>query len=97
MPDDYWVSLSRTPDGHFIITTDPTVPLAHDCVTTFSEGQEATVFIRLDVVHKGRTFPVWYCDNEGRANEADWQKVIDERKPEIVEALRHRETKNIQK
>jgi hypothetical protein len=88
MPDDYRIALSRTPDGQVIVTTDPEVPLAHACIVGPRDGPAGTVFIRLDVSHKGRQFPVWYCAAEERAAAADWQQVIDERRPEIIEAIK---------
>jgi hypothetical protein len=97
MPDNYLISLSRTPDGHLIVTTDPTVPLAHECVAAHLGGKEASVFIRLDIVYKGKAFPVWYCDSEAQADEAAWEKIIEARKPEIIEALKQRELRAIQK
>lgn len=88
MSNDYIISLSRTPDGQLIITTDPTIPMAHECILGQWESQTGTVFIRLDIIHKGKAFPVWYCDADDQADQTDWQKVIERRRPQIIEALK---------
>jgi hypothetical protein len=87
MNDDYEISISRTPDGKLIVTDDPNVPLEPDCVVESPEQDSSIVFIHLYVIHKGRHVPVWFCLSEETAQSDDLERIIEERRPEIVEAV----------
>jgi hypothetical protein len=93
--DDYEISISRTPDGKLIVTDDPAVPLEPDCIVENPEGSSNTLFIHLSVIHNGRHVPVWFCVSEEAAQGNDLEKIIEERRPEIIEAVNRWESNDI--
>ena len=88
MDDDYVISISRTPDGHPVITSCPDVPLKHECVVDAPDQHKGAVFIHLDVIHNGKEFPVWVCDSQDQLSESDIEKrITQDRRKEIVKAI----------
>ena len=94
MDDDYVISISRTPDGHPVITADPNVPLEHECVVGGLDQHKGLAFIHLDVIHNGKEFPVWVCDSQDQLGESDMEKrITQDRRKEIIKAIEQWEAK----
>jgi hypothetical protein len=89
--EGYEISLSRSPDGKPIMTTDPDVPMGNGCMVG-TPGDADLIYIHLDVTHNGRKFPVWVCQSREGLQELGLEAaIIAEHGPEIVAAVKKME------
>lgn len=89
MVEGYDISLSRTPDGKVVATTDADVPMASGCLVGAPNEQTDSVYVHLDVTHNGRRFPVWVCQPGGNLTESDLEsRIVAEMGPDIVAAVK---------
>lgn len=94
MSDDYEISISRTPDGNQVVTTDENILLETDYLVNDPDEFEKPIFIHLDVIHDGTKFSLWISDSQDRLGDPDLESEIKENKrEEIIEAIKKLQTK----
>ncbi|HJQ26995.1 MAG TPA: hypothetical protein VKA60_24115 [Blastocatellia bacterium] len=90
--EGYEISLSRTPDGTPIVTTNSDVPLANECMVGTLDASPDLLYIHLDVMHDGKKFPVWVCQLRDSLKNSELEAaIIAEHGPEIVAAVKKME------
>jgi hypothetical protein len=88
MQDEYDLSISRTADNKFIITPNPDVSFSGECINQ-SDDLTDKAFIRLDVTHDGKKYPIWFCDTRDKLDDPDLERLMTEdKKPEIIQAFK---------
>jgi hypothetical protein len=85
---DYEISISRAPDGRPVVTSDPDVPLNQECIAGQPPDPSEALFIHLDVRYNGKLFPIWFCGTRDMLAERNLEKSIEDRSPEIIEAIK---------
>ena len=90
--EGYEISLSRTPDGRPVVTTDANVPMANGCMIGNPDTDADLIYVHLDVRHDGRKFPVWVCVSKDHLQKPDLETAIIAGKgTEIVAAVKDME------
>lgn len=90
--EGYEISLSRTPDGRPVVTTDANVPMANGCMIGNPDTDADLIYVHLDVRHDGRKFPVWVCVSNDHLQKPDLESAIIAGKgTEIVAAVKDME------
>jgi hypothetical protein len=87
MQNEYDISISRAADGKFIITPNPDVSFSGECINQSDDLTDKT-FIRLDVMHDGKKYPVWFCETRDKLDDPDLERLIKDRKPDIIGAFK---------
>src|SRR5437868_14717710 len=90
--EGYEISLSRSPDGTPIVTTDADVPLANGCMIGTPDASADLIYVHLDVIHDGKKSPVWVCQSRESLQDSGLEAtIIAEHGPEIVAAVKQME------
>lgn len=68
--------------------------MGRHCIEDHTIDRKDAVFIHLDVIHDGKKFTVWYCGSQDLLETGELEKkLVEERKPEIIEAFKKWEEK----
>ncbi|HKQ05552.1 MAG TPA: hypothetical protein VJ464_10500 [Blastocatellia bacterium] len=86
--EGYEISLSRSPDGRPVVTTDANVPMANGCMIGNPDTDADLIYVHLDVRRDGRKFAVWVCVSNDHLQKPDLESaIIADKGPEIIAAV----------